>query len=293
MDYMVRAVAADDSIRAFAARTRDMAEYARVAHNMTPVCTAALGRLLTGAVMMGSMMKEDQAILTIQISGDGPIGGITVTADSKGHAKGYVNHPGVELPLKQNGHLDVSGAVGRGTLTVIRDLRLKEPYVGTINMPSGEIAEDLTYYFAESDQIPSSVGLGVLVDTDLSVKEAGGFIIQIMPQTPDQVITALEEKLRSVPPVTEMLAMGLAPEDILEKILGSFGMRVEEKQEVSFRCDCSKERVGHVLSTLTIHDLQEMIDDRKPVDVACNFCGKSYHFDIDELKELMRTRKSL
>ncbi len=291
MDYMVRAVAADDSIRAFAASTREMAEYARKAHSMTPVCTAALGRLLTGGVMMGSMMKEDRGVLTIQVKGDGPIGGITVTADSKGHAKGYVNHPGVELPLKQNGHLDVAGAVGHGTLTVIRDLGLKEPYVGTIEMPSGELAEDLTYYFAESDQIPSAVGLGVLVDTDLSVKEAGGFIIQIMPQTPDKVITALERRLKESPSVTEMLEQGDTPEKILERILGDLGMRTEEREEVSFYCDCSKERVSHVLSTLQMSDLQELIDDGKPVDIACNFCGRSYRFEPEELMKIAEERK--
>lgn len=291
MDYMVRAVAADDSIRAFAASTREMAEYARKAHSMTPVCTAALGRLLTGGVMMGSMMKEDRGVLTIQVKGDGPIGGITVTADSKGHAKGYVNHPGVELPLKQNGHLDVAGAVGHGTLTVIRDLGLKEPYVGTIEMPSGELAEDLTYYFAESDQIPSAVGLGVLVDTDLSVKEAGGFIIQIMPQTPDKVITALERRLKESPSVTEMLEQGDTPEKILERILGDLGMRTEEREEVSFYCDCSKERVSHVLSTLQMSDLQELIDDGKPVDIACNFCGRSNRFEPEELMKIAEERK--
>lgn len=292
MDYMIRAVAADDSIRAFAASTRDMAEYARDAHRMTPVCTAALGRLLTGGVMMGSMMKEDKGVLTIQVSGDGPIGGITVTADSRGHAKGYVNHPGVELPLKSNGHLDVSGAVGHGNLTVIRDLGLKEPYVGTIQMPSGELAEDLTYYFAESEQIPSAVGLGVLVDTDLSVKEAGGFIIQIMPQTPDNVITELENKLRALPSVTDMLEEGLSPEGILNKVLGDMGVRVEEKTPVSFRCGCSRERIGHVLATLQMSDLDELIREDKPVDIACNFCGKSYHYDVDELKKIRAARRT-
>jgi len=288
---MVRAIAADDSIRAFAATTREMAEYARAAHKMTPVCTAALGRLMTGGVMMGSMMKEEKALLTIQIKGDGPIGGVVVTADSKGHVKGYVNHPGVELPLKENGHLDVGGAIGKGTLTVIRDLGLKDPYVGTIELTSGEIADDLTYYFAESDQIPSSVGLGVLVDTDLSVKEAGGFIIQIMPQTPERIISALEAKLQSIKSVTEMLEEGMTPETILESILGDFGMRIEEKMAVSFRCDCSRERLRHVLSTLQLSDLEEMINDNSSIDVACNFCGRNYRFEPEELKKIVEERR--
>lgn len=293
MDYMIRAVAADDSIRAFAATSRDMVEYAREAHRMTPVCTAALGRLMTGAVMMGSMMKEDKAVLTLQVRGDGPIGGITATADSKGHAKGYVNHPGLELPLKSNGHLDVSGAVGKGTLTVIRDLGLREPYVGSIQMPSGELAEDLTYYFAESEQTPSSVGLGVLVDTDLSVKQAGGFIIQVMPQIPDRLIDELENRLKAAPSVTEMLEEGLDPEGILNRILGDFGVKIQEKTSISFSCDCSRERVRHVLTTLQMKDLEELVREGKPVDIACNFCGKSYRFDEGELRRIADERRTL
>lgn len=290
MDYMIRAVAADGAIRAFAATTREMADYARAVHRMTPVCTAALGRLLTGAVMMGAMMKEDKGVLTIQVIGDGPIGAITATADSKGHVKGYVNHPGVELPLKTNGHLDVAGAVGKGHLTVIKDLGLKEPYVGTIDLQSGELAEDLTYYFAESEQTPSSVGLGVLVDTDLTVKEAGGFLIQLLPQTPDQVVDKLEQTLQAIPSVTEMLDQGLSPEGILGRILGDLGLHVEEKTEVSFRCDCSRDRVRRVLTTLQLSDLQDLIEEEKPVEIACNFCGKSYRFQLDDLKKIAAER---
>ena len=290
MDYMVRAVAAGGAVRAFAVTTKEMTEFARAAHRMTPVCTAALGRLMTGAVMMGSMMKEDKGVITVQVRGDGPIGGMTVTADSKGHVKGYVNHPGAEMPLKQNGHLDVSAAVGKGTLTVIRDLGLREPYVGTIHMPSGEIAEDLAYYFAESEQVPSSVGLGVLVDTDLSVKEAGGFILQVMPQTSDEVISQLETAVKTIPPVTSMLTDGLSPEKILERILGS-DVKIEERMDVSFFCDCSRERVSHVLTTLRMDDLKELIDEDKPVDISCNFCGKSYHFSVDELKRIAESRE--
>ena len=218
-DYMIRATAADDSIRAFAATTRQMVEDARRAHDTTPVCTAALGRLLTGGVMIGSMLKEDKALVTIQIRGDGPAGGLTVTADSHFHAKGYVNNPHVQIPLKPNGKLDVSGAIGKGTLTVIRDIGLKEPYVGTIQMPSAEIAEDLTLYFAESEQIPSSVGLGVLVDRDWSVRQAGGFILQLMPGAGDEVIDRLEKKIAGLRSVTDLLEQGMLPEDILGELI--------------------------------------------------------------------------
>jgi molecular chaperone Hsp33 len=193
--------------------------------------------------------------------------------------------------LKDNGHLDVGGAVGAGTLTVIRDLGLREPYVGTIRMPSGEIAEDLTYYFAESEQVPSSVGLGVLVDTDLSVRQSGGFIIQVMPQADGQVINQLETVLRSMKSVTSMLSDGLTPEMILSQVLGELDVKIEEKMPVSFSCDCSKDRVRHVLSTLQMSDLESLAADNKPIDIACNFCGKSYRFDADELREIVERRR--
>lgn len=290
-DYMIRATAADDSIRAFAATTKQMVEYARQAHDTTPVCTAALGRLLTGGVMFGSMLKEDKALVTLQIRSDGPAGGITVTADSHYHAKGYINNPHVQIPLKANGKLDVSGAVGKGTLTVIRDIGLKEPYVGTINMPSSEIAEDLTYYFAESEQIPSSVGLGVLVDRDWSVRQAGGFILQLMPGAADEIIDELEKRLSSVNSVTTMLEEGKLPEDILEELIGSFGLQVTGKHEVSFACNCSRDRIERALISIGPKDIQEMIDDQKPIDVGCQFCGRQYRFDTDALRRILAIQK--
>ena len=286
-DYMIRATAADDSIRAFAAATRQMVEDARMAHDTTPVCTAALGRLLTGGVMFGSMLKEDRALVTLQIRSDGPAGGITVTADSHFHAKGYVNNPHVRIPLKPNGKLDVSGALGKGTLTVIRDIGLKDPYIGTVRMPSGEIAEDLTYYFAESEQIPSSVGLGVLVDRDWSVKQAGGFILQLMPGASDDVIDELERRLQKVDSVTAMLEDGMLPEDILVELVGSFGLQISEKHEVSFACNCSKERIERALISIGPKDVREMIDEGRPVEVGCQFCGKKYRFDVEDLKRIL------
>ena len=286
-DYMIRATAGDDSIRAFAATTRQMVEDARLAHDTTPVCTAALGRLLTGGVMFGSMLKEEKALVTLQIRSDGPAGGITVTADSHYHAKGYVNNPHVRIPLKPNGKLDVSGALGKGTLTVIRDIGLKDPYIGTVRMPSGEIAEDLTYYFAESEQIPSSVGLGVLVDRDWSVKQAGGFILQLMPGATDEIIDELERRLQKVNSVTSMLEDGMLPEDILEALVGGFGLQVTLKHEVSFACSCSKKRIEKALISIGPKDIREMIEEGKPVEVGCQFCGRKYTFDVDELANIL------
>ena len=237
--------------------------------------------------MIGSMLKEDKALVTLQIRSDGPAGGITVTADSHYHAKGYVNNPHVQIPLKPNGKLDVSGAIGSGTLTVIRDIGLKEPYVGTIQMPSGEIAEDLTLYFAESEQIPSSVGLGVLVDRDWSVKQAGGFLLQLMPGARDEVIDILEKRIAEVSSVTDMLEKGMLPEDILESLIGSFGLQISEKHEVSFACNCSKERIERALISIGPKDVREMIDEGRPVEVGCQFCGKKYRFDVEDLKRIL------
>lgn len=288
MDYMVRATAADSQIRAFAAVTREMVETARQYHNTSPVATAALGRLLTGGVMMGTMMKGEKDLLTLQVKGDGPIGGITVTADSQGHAKGYVNNPQVILHANAQGKLDVGGAVGHGMLQVIKDMGLKEPYIGSCELQTGEIGDDLTYYFVISEQVPSSVGLGVLMDRDNTVRQAGGFIIQLMPFTPDEVIDRLEKKLSEVTSVTHMLDAGMTPEQILEELLGEFGLEINEKTELSYRCDCSRERIERALVSIGKKDIQEMINDGQPIEVSCHFCGKNYKFSVEELKELLK-----
>ncbi len=288
MDYMIRATAADNQIRAFAATTREMVETARAAHNTSPVATAALGRLLTGGVMMGIMMKGDKDLLTLQVKCDGPMGGITVTADAKGHAKGYVNHPQVLMHANERGKLDVGGAVGRGMLQVIKDLGMREPYVGNCDLQTGEIAEDLTYYFAVSEQVPSSVGLGVLMEKDNTVRQAGGFIIQLMPFTPDEIVDKLEQKLSAVSPVTTMLDEGKTPEQILEELLGEFGLEINEKSEIAYRCDCSRERIEKALISIGQKDIQEMIDDGKPIEVNCHFCGKNYEFTVEELREILK-----
>lgn len=286
-DYIVRATAADSQIRAFAATTKDIVEYARKAHNTSPVATAALGRLLTGGAMMGVMMKGDKDVLTLQIKCSGPIGGITVTADSKGNVKGYVNNPQVMLPANEKGKLDVGKAVDLGVLSVIKDLGLKEPYVGQTELKTGEIAEDLTYYFASSEQVPSAVGLGVLMEKDNTVRQAGGFIIQLMPFASEEVISQLEKNLAEVSSVTELLDQGYTPEMILEKLLGNLGLEINEKTETKFYCNCDKVRVGKVLLSLGEKELQSMIDEEKDVELNCHFCNTNYVFNVEELKELL------
>ena len=283
-DYIVRATAADASIRAFAVNAKEMVETARVDHNTSPVITAALGRLLAAGSMMGSMMKGDKDVLTLRIQCSGPAKGLTVTADSKGNVKGFPMNPDVDLPPKAPGKLDVGAALDLGVLSVIKDMGLKEPYVGQCQLQTGEIAEDLTFYFATSEQTPSAVGLGVLVDKDNSVKQAGGFIIQLMPFASDEVIDKLEKRIGEIDSVTNMLERGLSPEGILEEILGELGLEITDTIETQFYCDCSKERVARALSTINKKDLDDIINDGESIEVKCQFCNKAYNFEIDELK---------
>ncbi|MBQ1597565.1 MAG: Hsp33 family molecular chaperone HslO [Lachnospiraceae bacterium] len=289
-DYMIRAIAANDQIRAFAITSRQLTETARMNHNTSPEITAALGRSMSAALMMGMMMDGEKDLLTLQFRGDGPAKGITVTADSHGNVKGFAHNPQVTLPPKE-GKLNVGGAIGNGFLTVIRDIGLKEPYVGTVQLMTGEIAEDLTYYFASSEQTPSSVGLGVLMNKENTVRVAGGFIIQLMPDTDDETITKLENNLTGIPPVSTMLEEGNTPEDILKRVLAGFDVKVTEKKDVSFTCDCSRERVERSLATLKDEDLEDIIKDAKPVEVRCQFCNKAYNFTIDEIREMKENRK--
>ncbi len=285
-DYIVRATAAEGQIRAFAITSRQMTEDARVHHQTSPVITAALGRLLAGAAMMGSMMKGEKDLLTVQIQCGGPAKGLTVTADASGHVKGFPSVASVELPPNAQGKLDVGGALGLGVLSVIRDLGMKEPYVGQIALQTGEIAEDLTYYFATSEQIPSAVGLGVLVDRDGSVKQAGGFILQLMPFTKDEVVSRLEQKITEIASVTEMLAAGNSPEQILEIILGEFGLEITDTLEAGFCCDCSRERISGALATLSGKDLDDIINDGEGIEVKCQFCSQAYHFSVEEIRKM-------
>ena len=286
-DYVIRATAADGRIRACAATARDLVEEARRAHNTSPVATAALGRLMTAAVMMGYDMKGDKDLLTIKIQGDGPIGGLTVTADSHGNVKGYAFNPSVMLPPNAKGKLDVGGALGVGVLSVIRDIGLKEPYVGQTILVSGEIAEDLTYYYATSEQTPSSVALGVLMNKDNTVRQAGGFILQLMPGASETVIGGLERRIAEVDSVTSLMDVGNTPETILQYILGDFGLEINDKNPARFFCNCSKSRVAKALISLGRKELGEMIQDGRPVEVNCDFCGRSYAFAVEELQELL------
>lgn len=290
-DYIVRATAANAQIRAFACTTKAMVEAARQAHNTSPVMTAALGRLLTAGAMMGTMSKGEKDLLTLQIRGDGPAKGLTVTADSKGNVKGYASVPDVILPANAVGKLDVSGALGAGYLSVIKDLGLKEPYVGQTQLQTGEIAEDLTYYFATSEQVPSSVGLGVLMERDNTVKQAGGFIIQLMPFTEDEVINRLEENLSKVASVTSMLESGKTPEEILQTILDGFDIEFNETSQTQFACNCSKERIEKALISIGREEIKDMIAEGEPIEVKCHFCNKAYVFTIEDLKNIQHKAK--
>lgn len=287
-DYIVRATAANNQIRAFAATTKELVEHARAAHNTSPIATAALGRLLTGGAMMGTMMKGDKDILTLQIKCSGPIQGLTVTADSHGNVKGYVNNPEVMLPPSEAGKLDVGKALDLGVLSVIKDMGMKEPYVGQTHLVSGEIAEDLTNYFAESEQVPSAVALGVLMNKENTVRQAGGFIIQLMPFTEEEVIDKLEKKIASITSITALLEQDMTPEMILEEVLGEFGVEIKEKTETRFYCNCDKARVEKAIVSIGKKDIQEMIDDGEPIEVNCHFCNENYTFTVDELKDIIK-----
>ena len=290
-DYIVRATAADGQIRAFAANTKDVVETARKDHNTSPVATAALGRLLTGGAMMGIMMKGDKDVLTLQIKCSGPIGGLTVTSDSKGRVKGYVNHPEVMLPANAQGKLDVGGALGLGVLSVIKDLGLKEPYVGQTELKTGEIGDDLTYYFATSEQVPSSVGLGVLMEKDNTVRCAGGFIVQVMPFAEEETIAKLEENVQKIQSVTTLLEQGHTPESLLKQVLDGFDIEINDTIPTEFYCNCSKSRVERALISIGRKELNELIQEGKEVELNCHFCNKNYIFSVEELKEILRKCK--
>ncbi len=289
-DYIVRATAGNAQIRAFAAVTTNLVEEAREHHGTSPVATAALGRLLTGGVMMGSMMKNDTDMLTIQIQCSGQIEGLTVTADSKGNVKGYAFNPDVMLPAK-NGKLDVGGALGQGVMTIIKDMGLKEPYSGQTILQTGEIAEDLTYYFAASEQVPSAVGLGVLMNKDNTVRQAGGFIVQVMPFAEEETIAKLEENVQKIQSVTTLLEQGHTPESLLEQVLDGFDIEINDTIPTEFYCNCSKERVEKALISIGRKELNEMIQEGKEVELNCHFCNTNYTFSVEELKEILRKCK--
>ena len=286
-DYMVRATAANAMVRLFVCSSKDLVEEARNIHNTSPVVTAALGRLLTAGAMMGSMLKGEKDLLTIQIKSGGPIGGLTVTATPNGEVKGYPVCADVDIPLKANGKLDVGAGMGLGVMNVIKDMGLKEPYVGQTVLQTGEIGDDLTYYFATSEQTPASVGVGVLVDRDYSVKQAGGFIVQLMPFATDEVIEALEKNLSSIKSVTSMFEEGLTVEEIVAKIFADMEYEILDKMDIGYHCNCSKEKVTKAIISIGKEEIQEMIDDNKPIEVNCHFCNTNYVFSVEELKQML------
>ena len=296
-DKIIRATAAQEYIRAFAVDSTEMVAQAREIHKTFPVVTAALGRLLSAGAMMGSMMKGDDDLITLTVKGDGPIGSITVTADSHGNVKGFPGNPSVDIPPREDPvsgavKLDVGGAIGQGILTVSMDLGLKEPYNGQVELQTGEIGEDLAYYFTVSEQTPSAVALGVMIGKDSSVLHAGGFIIQLMPDAQEEVIAALEAKLADLEPVTTLMERGLGPEEILRLILGDMNLIITEEKPIRFHCNCSRERISHALATLSTDDLESMISDDEELEVKCFFCNSAYKFGTDELQEILQQRNT-
>ncbi len=291
-DKIIRATAAQEHIRAFAVDSTEMVSEAREIHKTYPVVTAALGRLLSAGAMMGSMMKGEDDLITLTIKGDGPIGSLTVTADSHGNVKGFPGNPSVDIPTRGEAKLDVGGAIGSGILTVSMDLGLKEPYNGQVELQTGEIGEDLAYYFTVSEQTPSAVALGVMIGTDSSVLHSGGFIIQLMPDAPEEVIAVLEAKLADLEPVTTLMERGLGPADILTLILGDLDLIITEEKPVRFHCNCSRERISHALATLGTADLESLIADDEEIEIKCFFCNSAYKFGTDELKEILAQRKA-
>lgn len=285
-DYLVKAMAGNGQIRGFAASTKEIAETARKAHNSSPVVTKALGRLLTAGTLMGSMMKNRDELLTLKISGDGPITGLLVTVDSMGNVKGY---PYVsDLNDTPEDAVSVASAVGEGNLMIIKDMGLKEPYVGYSPIVSGEIAEDLTYYYAKSEQTPTSVSLGVLLNEDGSVKQAGGFIIQLMPDTDEETVTALEASLVKMPSMTKLLDAGKTPEDVLKLIFANLEIEFTHQEIPKFFCNCSRDKVTKALISIGTNDLKELVTDNEPIEMNCDFCNEKYHFTPEDLKQLIK-----
>jgi Disulfide bond chaperones of the HSP33 family len=288
-DYIIRAIAAEGMIRAFAAITTDMVSEAGKIHGASGVATAALGRTLTAAAMMSKMFKNDRDVLTIQIKGDGPLGGIVAVSDSKANVRGYVNNPLVYLPLNNYGKFDVAGAIGKnGYLNVIKDLGMKEPYVGYVDLYTGEIGEDIAYYFAVSEQVPSIVSLGVLVAPDESVINAGGFMIQLMPGADEGLVEFLESKVGNMQPVTSLFEIGKTPDDILNLILGEKGLEITDKTSCGYLCNCSRERMERNLISLGAKDILEIMQEQHGAELQCHFCNRKYNFSEQELLQLVQ-----
>lgn len=291
MGNLIRAISKDGSFIAFAVDTKEIVNRAAQIHRSSPVVTAALGRLLSAASMMGVMLKGKDDTVTLRIRADGPAGNLIAVADSEGNVRGYVDRPEVDLPLNAAGKLDVGGAVGRsGTLTVVKDLHLKEPYSGSTALVSGEIAEDVTQYFAQSEQTPTVCALGVLVDTDLTVRASGGYIIQLLPYCEDGVIDRIEANLRDVSPVSAMLDGGMTPEEVLRTVLRGFELEIMSETQVGYVCNCSRERIARALHSMGAAELLALVREQGGAEVTCHFCDRKYHFTADELRSLAAKR---
>ncbi len=292
-DYLVTARSKNDEIKAIAITSKNLVDHKRELGNLSPISAAAIGRLMSASLMMGHWLKNEKDTLTLEISGDGELSHISAISNNKGEVRSYVSSPSVILPPNAAGHLNVGGAIGKGHLIVIRDLGLKSPYISQIDLQTGEIAEDLAYYFAQSEQTPSAIGLGVHFNKEtVSVDHAGGFLIQLMPNTSETSISLLEENLKKIPTVTKMLQEnGDSPEKMLELILNGFDPVFEETKDVFWKCNCSYERGKKILSSLTPKDIQTLIDEKKPVELNCNFCGKTYVYKEEELKEILESKK--
>lgn len=288
-DKLTRAITKDGFFKISAVVSTETVEQSRKFHNSSPVATAALGRLLTAGLLMGGELKEDNAKLTLQMSGDGPLGRVIVSANSKGEVKGYAENPQIDMPLNEKGKLDVGGAIGKGTLSVIKDLGLKEPYIGQVAIQTGEVGDDLAYYFMQSEQVPSVVALGVLVDRDFSVKCAGGFIIQVMPECNDESLTMLENSIAGIMSVTEMLSQGMDGADMIKYAMLGFDTEILEESEVGYVCDCSRERMERAIVSLGKAEIDAIIKEQGQAEIVCSFCNKPYVFNTEEL-EAMRYR---
>ena len=291
-DEIVRAITGDGYVKAVAISGRDLVERARTVHNLPPMATAALGRTLLGASMMGDMLKEENGAVTLQIKGGGPLGTILAVSDCQGNVRGYVQNPNVDIVEKEPGKLDVAYAVGgelpeSGTLTVIKDIGLKEPYVGSIGLFSGEIADDLAMYFVESEQIPTACALGVLVGTDQTVTSAGGYLIQLLPGATEDIIVKIEEGIRRVGPVSKALEAGIGSEELLKDVLSQFDVEILEKHPVEYRCYCSRERVTRALISMGKEEMASLIEEQGEADLTCQFCDAVYHYTREDLEALL------
>lgn len=288
MDYIIRAINKEKDVKIQVAITTELVEKARKTHNLTKTASAVLGRTLSAGIILAEDMKNEKDSITVNINGDGPVGRIVATAKNNGKIKGYVQNPNADADVRESdGKLDVSGLVGNGTLTVVRDLGMREPYVGQVPLVSGEIAEDFANYLYTSDQVPSVVGLGVLVDTDLTIKSSGGFILQLMPGASEETICKIEENLKDLPTVTQMIESGFNAEDILNRVMQGFEMKILNKKEISFDCNCSKEKVEDALVSLGTKEIEEIIKEDKKAEIQCHFCNTFYNFDEEDLNKIL------